>query len=250
METDVTFFALAIPAVLFAGISKGGFGSAASFAAAPMMALILEPAEAVAVLLPLLMVMDFAGLKPYWKQWDPRTSKVLIAGGVPGMFLGAALITVTNPDVFRLLIGLISLGFVIYQISRAQGWLRLRQHVMSDRAGLIFAVAAGFTGFVAHAGGPVASVYMLSKPLTKLEYQATTVFAFWATNLVKFSLYVAIGLLTWSTAFAGLYLVPVALIGTYLGVYLHRVVPEALYFTLIYVFLTAAGTKLVFDALV
>ena len=57
MELDFTFFAIAIPAVLFAGISKGGFGSAAAFAAAPLLALILEPAEAVAIMLPLLVVM-------------------------------------------------------------------------------------------------------------------------------------------------------------------------------------------------
>ena len=42
---------------------------------------------------------------------------------------------------------------------------------------------------------------------------------------------------------------PVAIAGTFLGVYLHRIVPEGLFFTLIYVFLTIAGTKLVYDAI-
>ena len=58
MELDTTFFALAVPAVLFAGISKGGFGSGAAFAATPILALILEPAQAVGLMLPLLMLMD------------------------------------------------------------------------------------------------------------------------------------------------------------------------------------------------
>lgn len=123
MQFDVTFFALAIPAVLFAGISKGGFGSAAAFAAAPLLALHLEPAQAVAVMLPLLIVMDFSALKPYWRQWDPRSSWVLIWGGVPGAVLGAVLIGWADPQVFRFLIGLIAVGFVAYQIACNRGWL-------------------------------------------------------------------------------------------------------------------------------
>ena len=249
MELDFTFFALAIPAVLFAGISKGGFGSAAAFAAAPLLALILEPAEAVAVMLPLLIVMDFAALKPYWRKWEPRVSMVLILGGIPGAFLGAWLISIANPSVFRFLIGLIALGFVAYQFSRDRGWIRVGGKPMSDAVGFLFSIGAGFTSFIAHAGGPVASVYMLSKPLTKLEYQATTIIAFWFNNLLKFALYLWLGFLSWQTALADLYLVPFAIIGTYLGVYLNRLVPERLYFTLIYIFLTIAGTKLIYDAL-
>jgi len=248
MELDFTFFAIAIPAVLFAGISKGGFGSAAAFAAAPLLALILEPAEAVAIMLPLLVVMDFTALKPYWRQWEPQTSKILILGGIPGAFLGAFLISIANPDVFRFLIGLIALAFVLFQFSRDRGWLNTAQQPMSDRSGFICGIGAGLTSFIAHAGGPVASVYMLSKPLSKMEYQATTIIVFWVNNLLKIVLYLFLGFLTWQTALADLYLIPFAIIGTYLGVYLHRIVPEGLYFTLIYVFLTIAGTKLIFDA--
>ena len=42
---DPTFFAIAGPAVMFAGISKGGFGSGAAFAAASLLALVVEPAR-------------------------------------------------------------------------------------------------------------------------------------------------------------------------------------------------------------
>ena len=40
---DAMFFVFAIPAVVFAGISKGGFGSGAAFASASILALVLEP---------------------------------------------------------------------------------------------------------------------------------------------------------------------------------------------------------------
>ena len=62
---DFAFFAIAGAAVTFAGISKGGFGSGAAFAAAAILALVVEPAMALGIMLPLLMLIDFATLKPY-----------------------------------------------------------------------------------------------------------------------------------------------------------------------------------------
>jgi len=243
------FFALAIPAVLFAGISKGGFGSAAAFAATPLLALILEPGEAIGVMLPLLVVMDFSALKPYWKEWDVPSSKALILGGIPGVILGAALYRVANPDLIRFLIGAVAVGFVLFQLARARGLIRPAKQPMSDRAGVLFGVGAGFTSFISHAGGPVAAMYLLSKPLSKRAYQATTVIVFWVSNLIKFIPYLMLGIFTWQTALADLFLLPFAIIGVYLGVWAHRIVPERLYFTLVYVFLTITGTKLIFDAL-
>ncbi|KMW57960.1 INTEGRAL MEMBRANE PROTEIN (Rhomboid family) [Candidatus Rhodobacter oscarellae] len=249
MALDFTFFAVAIPCVLFLGIDKAGFGSASAIAVVPVLTLILEPAETVALMLPLLLAMDFVALRAYWGKWEPVTTRVLIAGSVPGAFLGAAVIAYVSVDVFRLLIGALALGFVAFRLAQQSGALRLGTREMSDPAGFAFALGAGATSFIAHAGGPVASVYLLSKKLTKLEYQATTIIAFWVNNLVKIVLYLWLGFLSWQTALADLYLLPFAVLGTLLGVRVHRVVPEKLYFTLIYLFLTIAGTKLVFDAL-
>jgi uncharacterized membrane protein YfcA len=249
MELDLTFFALAIPAVLFAGISKGGFGSGAAFAATPLLALILEPGDAIGVMLPLLMLMDVSALRPYWKQWDAPSAQALILGGAPGVVIGAMLYGSIDPDAFRILIGLVALGFVLFQVGRAVGWIKPARRPMSHRAGLLFGAVAGLTSFISHAGGPPAAVFLLSKPIDKRTYQATTVITFWAINVVKFFPYAFLGIFTTRTLLADLYLVPFAFIGVYLGVYFHRIVPERLFFTLVYVFLTITGTKLIFDAL-
>ena len=47
---DFSFFAVAIPAVMFAGISKGGFGSGAAFASAAILALVLAPGAAIGIM--------------------------------------------------------------------------------------------------------------------------------------------------------------------------------------------------------
>lgn len=65
MTDSLTFWILAPVAVLFAGVSKAGFGSGAAFASAAVLALILPPVQALGLMLPLLMLVDLVTLKPY-----------------------------------------------------------------------------------------------------------------------------------------------------------------------------------------
>ncbi|THH36030.1 sulfite exporter TauE/SafE family protein [Aliishimia ponticola] len=253
MLTDVWFYAIAGPAAMFAGISKGGFGSGAAFAAASILALVVEPGLALGVMLPLLMLIDVATLGPYWKKWDTRGAVLLIAGGIPGVALGAWLYAVVDADVFRVLIGAISIAFVAWQLLKsanaAQQQGRGAQRILPDWIGALAGLVAGFTSFVSHAGGPPAAVYLLSKNLTKTQYQASTVLIFWVINILKFVPYAYLGMFTWETARANLVLAPFALAGAWAGVKLHRIVPERLFFGLTYVLLLATGTKLIWDGL-
>ena len=169
---DFSFFAIAAPAVVFAGISKGGFGSGAAFAASSILALILPPGLALGVMLPLLMLMDVASLRPYWGKWRWHEARFLILGGIPGVALGAALFSVVDDDVFRVLIGVISVAFVIWRLCISRGWITISAGNVPDWQGGIAGFGAGSTSFVSHAGGPPAAVYLLSRGVTKTEYQA------------------------------------------------------------------------------
>lgn len=249
MVLDLNFFLFAIPAVLFAGISKGGFGSGAAFAASPFLALIIEPKFAVGVMLPLLMLMDVTSLKPYWRKWDWRNARGLMLGGLPGILFGAAVFKVMNPDFLRLLIGIIAIGFVVFQLSRARGWISSKARPFKLWQCLSWGALAGFTSFVSHAGGPPAAIQLLGQRLSKLTYQATTVIVFWWMNLVKFIPYFFLGMFTRETVMANLYLAPVAIIGTLVGVFAHSIISERVFFSLTYIFLTVTGAKLIYDVL-
>ena len=109
-ELTLTFFAIASLAVVFAGISKAGFGSGAAFASSSILALIVEPGAALAFMLPLLMLVDAVSLRPYWRRWKLRESLLLIAGSLPGVGLGVLFYTSVDADGMRLLIGAIALG--------------------------------------------------------------------------------------------------------------------------------------------
>lgn len=249
MVLDGTFWALAIPAILFAGISKGGFGSGAAFAATPFLALAVDPALAVGFMLPLLMVMDVTGLRAYWGKWDRQNAMALMIGGAPGVIVAALLFPFLNADALRLLIGLVALGFVLFQVMRGAGLISIPQREFSAPIAWGWGAMAGFTSFISHAGGPPAAIHLLSQRLSKTAYQGTTVIAFFWINLVKLPAFFATGLISWDMLGTNLLFVPVAILGTVLGVFAHNLVPEKLFFNITYVLLVITGSKLIFDAL-
>ena len=239
---------VAIPAVLFAGISKAGFGSGASFAAAPILALILEPEVALGLLLPLFMLIDASALRPYWKQWHGPSALAICVGGIPGVLLGVALFSNAPADTLRILIGAIAILFVVYELFRVTGTLKIAAQPFRPVLGAFTGLVAGFTSFVSHAGGPPVAMFLLSQSMGKTTYQATTVIVFWAINIMKAVPYGFLGVFTWQTLLADLYLTPFAMLGTWLGVTAHRLIPERLFFGFTYVLLLITGTKLVVDA--
>lgn len=250
MVLDLTFFMIAIPAVIFAGMSKGGFGSGAAFAATPILALVIDPRLALGLMLPLLMLVDVATLRPYWKKWSLADARLLILGAMPGIALGVVLYGIANADIFRFLIGIVALGFVSFQLARSRGLIHPPKRPAGTGLGLVAGFVAGFTSFVSHAGGPPVAIYMLSKGMPKTTYQATTVLVFWAINLVKAVPYAILGIFTAETLWANVLLAPAALVGAWLGVKAHHIVPERLFFGIAYVLLVATGSKLIWDALV
>lgn len=245
---SVAVLAAIIPAVIFAGISKGGFGSGVAFASASILAVILPPAVAVGLMLPLLMLMDVQGLQAYWRQWDWSVAKVLLLGAVPGTILGALFWASADPDTIRLIIGLVALVFVAWQASQQLGLIRLGAR-FGPKTGVVSGVVLGFTSFVSHAGGPAAAVYMLGQGLSKTAYQATSVLVFWAVNLFKSGFYLGMGIFTRETLLVDLFLIPFAILGTWAGIKLHHMVSERVFYAITYVALTITGARLVWGAL-
>lgn len=249
MNPDVTFYLVAITAVLISAVSKGGFGSGAGFASAPLLALVMPPAQAIGLLLPLLMVMDLTGMRTYWRRWDWHHARLLMLGGIPGTFLGWLLFRMISADGIRLLVGGMAVGFVLFQTARQRGWLRPPERAAGQGARLFWGTLTGFTSFVSHAGGPPATMYLLGAGLDKTRYQATTVLVFWWINLIKLPFYLALGMFTMESVRLNLILAPVAVAGVFIGVWAHKVVPQKLFFQLTYALLAITGAKLVFDAL-
>ena len=246
---DWHVFAVGIFAAIFAGVSKGGFGSGAAFAGGSLLALLLPPGMALGIMLPILMMIDAATLKPYWQKWVWKDVKLLAIGSVPGIALGAALYSLVNADVIRFLIGAICLIFVLWQMGVRGGVMEITKRPLPEWCGVLTGSIAGFTSFVSHAGGPPVAIYLLSRGIGKTEYQASTVLLFALVNVLKFAPYAFLGVFTFYTFWIAISLAPFALLGAWLGVKAHHLVPERIFFALTYALLALTGSKLIWDAL-
>ena len=118
---DPVFLAFAIPAVLIAGLSKGGFGAGAGFVATPLIALALPPQQAVGLMLPLLMVMDVTGIRAFWRRWNWHEAWPIMLGALPGIAAASYFFARTDPDAVRILIGALALGFAAFQMAQSRG---------------------------------------------------------------------------------------------------------------------------------
>jgi len=115
--------------------------------------------------------------------------------------------------------------------------------------GLFWGTLSGYTSFIAHAGGPPLSVYLLPQRLDKTVFQATTVVFFAVVNYVKLAPYALLDMFPASNLATSAVLMPAAILGTLAGVWLHSRVSDKLFYQACYLFTFLTGCKLLFDGL-
>lgn len=247
--TDPLFYALAVPAFLINGISKGGFASGAGNVSVPMMALVVPAPQAAGIALPVLCAMDVAGLRAWWGRWSAREMRTILPGGALGLVLGIALFGVLSARLIALLLGTVTLTFLARSL-----WTRLRgasaEAAPPDRVKAAFwSAVSGLTSAVAHAGGPPLAIYLYPLRLDRQTLAATTTVFFGVMNYVKLVPYWGLGLLDGTNLLTSLVLLPVAPAGVYVGIWLHRRVSDAAFYNVVYVLLAFSGAKLVWDGI-
>lgn len=247
MITDPLFWLAAIPGVLLFGISKGGFAGGFGIVTVPLMALAISPMQAAAILLPILLAMDVGAVLAYRKTWDRALMKVLLPAGLLGTVIGTFTFRLLSAETIKILLGVIAIGFVLYRtLRRAATTAPARPSIMK---GAFWATLSGLTSFVAHAGGPPLSVYLLPLRMPPTLLVGTVVMLFAVLNWSKVLPYWWLGLFSAQNLATSAALVPVGLAGVALGVWLHKRVDETLFYRLVYAFLLLTGLKLLWDGL-
>ena len=214
--------------------------------AVPLMALMVSPVQAAAILLPILCVMDLVSLWAYRGRWVLSELKVLLPASLAGIAAGTWMFGVMSTAVIRLMLGIIAVVFTVHH------WLQtLRpgspQNKFPPSAGVVAAATAGFTSFVAHAGGPPISMYLLRRHLDRTAFVGTTVVFFAVVNYVKLIPYTWLGQLDGGNLYTSLLLAPLAPVGVAMGVWLHNRVTDRLFFQIAYTLLFVVGLKLMYD---
>ncbi|MDL2354365.1 MAG: sulfite exporter TauE/SafE family protein [Pseudomonadota bacterium] len=245
MIADPLFYAVAIPAVLLTGISKGGFGSALGGVGVPIMALAISPVQAAAILLPVLCFMDLVGFRVYYGKWDTANLKIMLPGALLGIAIGTVTFGTLSESAIRILIGAIAVAFTL------NAWFgfgaRQQPAGSSVIKGTFWSGVSGLTSFLAHAGGPPAMVYVLPQRLDKTTYVATISVFFMVVNAVKLVPYAWLGQFSAANLGTSLVLAPLVPLGVWLGLWLQQRVNTVWFYKISQICLLATGLQLIYQ---
>ncbi len=230
MITDPIFYLLALPAVVFLGLSKGGFAGA-GMAATPLLALYAPPLQAAAILLPILMCQDVISVWIYRHDWDAWNVKVLTVGAVLGLGVAWALAAVVSDAAVRLIVGLIGTTFVL------NAWFGRGPRVAkapTAPSGIFWGALSGFTSTMIQAGAPPFQVFVLPQRLPKMTLVGTTTIFFALVNAMKVAPYLALGQFSTRTLATSAVLLPIAVASNVAGIWLVRVTDVGTFYRIAY----------------
>ena len=244
--TDPWFYAIAVPAVLLMGVSKSGFLMGFGSLATPLMALTVPVPQAAAIMLPLLLVMDVTGIKQLWRERDRELLRLLLPAGLLGTLVGTLLFGLLSEKTVAAVVGGLTLLFLAQRLVFPP---RRDAPPPPKAVGFVLGVVGGFTSFVAHAGSPPLSAYLLPLRLEPLRLAATMAVLFGAINLSKWIPYAWLGLLDGRNLVTSLALMPLAPLGVWLGVWATRRIDPAWFYRIAYTGMFLTGAKLLWDGL-
>ena len=248
MEFGPVGWIVAAFAVLITGISKSGLGGALGGLAVPLMAIWISPRDAAAVMLPVLIVTDWAGIGAWRGKASWAELKLMLPAAIVGIILGTLAFGVMSNSVVKIAVGLIAVVFALDRLFR-----RNRPQQAASPPKPFFAVlsgtVSGFTSTLAHAGGPPVMAYLLNRQLPRETFVATSVYFFTLTNMAKFPSYLALGIFTKATLIASAMLLPLVPVGVWLGMRMLARIPERPFYWFAAGALGLSGSKLLWDGL-
>jgi uncharacterized membrane protein YfcA len=242
--TDPYFYLVAIPAVLMLGISKSGFGAGFGSLAVPLMALAVTVPQAAAILMPSLLLMDLLGIAAFRRDFDRSLLKYLIPCSLVGTLVGTLLFRWLSPATVAGIVGVFTLLFLAQRLVFPP---RRDAPPPPPILGGLLAAIGGFTSFIAHAGGPPVSAYMIPLKLKPVVFTATMAYLFFTINLSKWIPYAWLGLFDWRNMATALVLLPFAPMGVWIGIRIARRIDPVWFYRFVYLGMLLTGLKLVWD---
>ena len=244
--TDPWFYVAAVPAIFMMGLAKSGLASGFGPLAVPVLALAVPVPQAVAIMLPLMLVMDGVGIRALYAQRDPALVRLLLPAGLAGTAIGTLSFSVLDTRTVAAIVGGLTLLFLAQQLL----FPAQRNAPLPPRwLGPLMGVAGGFTSFVSHAGGPPINAYLLPQRLTPIAFAATAATFFAVVNLSKWGPYAWLGLIDWRNMATAAVLLPLAPLGVWVGVRLLPHTKPELFYRLVHAGMLLTGVKLLWDGL-
>jgi uncharacterized protein len=248
MPNDPLFWVLAAAAALLVGGSKGGVPGV-GILAVPVLSQVISPVVAAGLLLPIFILSDIYGLWLYRRNYDAWNIKLIVSAATIGILIGWATAQYNSDALVKFIVGMIGLWYATDLYLKSRRKVETAPRPADIPRGLFWGSLAGFTSFVAHAGGTPYQMFVLPQKLDKMTFAGTATITFAIINLLKLPPYWLLGQVNVGSLWTCAYLAPVALFGAWGGYRLTKILPEKTFFRWVEIALFLVSLKLIYDAI-
>ena len=203
-------------------MAKTGLGGL-GMVVVPVLANIFGPKSSTGILLLLLIMADFFGVRYYHRHAELKKIMQLMPSALIGILTGVYIGDKISDIHFQMLLGIIIVSGALMTLIKIDVQ---RNKYLSISVGFL----GGFITMVGNAAGPIMSIYFLSMGFEKNKFIGTAAWFFLFVNLIKVPFHIVF----WSTINFDVFmfdiiLFPLILIGALIGVWIVEKIPEKPY---------------------
>ena len=255
------WWAIAFLAIFLIGMTKSGFGSGVGLMVVPMMALAMphilpERGEraTLGLVLPLLVAGDLIAVYQYRRLFSRQIILRLMRGTILGLIIGGLLLAwfhnkppATATLLIRLEIGaeaVVLVGLNWWRTLSGGSTIYTPAVWKDDTVGTLAAASST----LAHAAGPIITLYLLPQKLGRDIFVGTSAIYFFIVNTAKLPVYWYGGLFADASPLFGSRFLPIVILGAVSGWWIKSRISDLLFSRLVYTITFALGWYLLIDA--
>ena len=241
--TDLQLIVLMFAAVLI-GINKTGLPGLGLLPVA-ILANTFPVGMSTGLQLGMLAMADLPAAWYYRKTVNWKQLLRLVPMALLGILCGHFVLHFIKSDwTLNLLIGCLILMLCVFGL--------VKDYVLKDKEKIpthwafaaFFGLLAGFTTQVANAAGPVMAIYLIAMRFEKKEYMGTAAWYFLILNWTKVPIFAYEGRITAASLRADLAMIPLILVGSAIGIWLLKKMPQKIFEKAVLLLSAAAAIKL------
>jgi uncharacterized membrane protein YfcA len=239
--------------ILMAALIKTGFGVGAGIFISATLCLVIPPKMAIAIGGPVMFLTDILPVYHYRKEIRKPILFLLMFGSLGGIVIGGMIMNWIPDKWFIKMVGIFCGVFAAQQLIKLSMPDLLQKGDQSFMArplprwvGFLIGLLGGVASAISHAGGVIISIYMLRLQMAKSAFVGTIVAVFFLSDLLKIGVYWQMKLLTLQMLLLVGWMIPVVIIGSFLGYLLHKRIPAGLFEKIILGFVLVVSIRLIF----
>ena len=234
-------------AMLCGGLIKGALGVGTPLLTVPMLAMVLPPQHAVAIMaMPVIVanlwrVKDAGDPQKTFVRFWPSLTALLI-----GTWIGVKILSGINEQLLLFIVGIAVICFTLLQGSPKKITIPARHE---QSAGIGFCSASGIIGGLSSMFGPMLILYLVSLGHLNKNRFVGTISLFYVAAVVPWVLIMIYhGVLTWTLAWSSSLAVLPMLVGLAIGRGIRKRIREGVFQKLVLVILLISGTSMLWRA--